>query len=103
MLSLYIRGHFSARNFRHISDEVKLKLFKSFSSNMYSSYLWSSFKESSFYKVRVAYNNCFRFLFKLPRSCSASQMFVFNDVLLFGELLRKSALCAESILVRMFS
>ncbi len=57
---------------------------------MYSSHLWSSFKESSFYQARVAYNNCFRILFKLPRSCSASQMFVFNDILSFGELLRKS-------------
>ncbi len=44
MRSLYIRGNFLARNFRHCSDEVKVKLFKSFSSNMYSSYLWSSFK-----------------------------------------------------------
>ncbi len=68
---------------------------------MYSSHLRSSFKERSFYKVRVVYNNCFRILFKLLRSCSASQVFLFNDVLSFGELLRKSALCAESILVGM--
>ncbi len=39
MRSLDVRIHFSDRNFRHISDEVKVKLFKSFSSNMYSSHL----------------------------------------------------------------
>ena len=44
---------------------------------------------SSFKKVRVAYNNCFRMVFKLPRSCSANHMFVYNSVLSFGELLRK--------------
>ena len=90
MRSLYMRGNFLARHFCYCSDVVKVKLFKSFCSNLYSSHLWSHFKKSSFSKVRVAYNNCFRILFKLPRSCSASQMFVFNDVLSFGELLRKS-------------
>ena len=69
---------------------LSLNCFLSFCSNMYCSHLWSSFKKSSFNKVRVAYNNCFRMLFKLPRSCSASHMFVYNSVLSFGELLRKS-------------
>ena len=90
MRSLYIRGNFLSRNFMYCSDHVKSKLFLSFCSNMYCSHLWSSFKKSSFNKVRVAYNNCFRMLFKLPRSCSASHMFVYNSVLSFGELLRKS-------------
>ena len=90
MRSLYMRGNYLARNFRYCSEIVKVKLFKSFCSNLYSSHLWSYFKKNSFNKVRVAYNNCFRLLFKLPRSCSASYMFVSNDVLSFGELLRKS-------------
>ena len=90
MRSLYIRGNFLSRNFMYCSDHVKSKLCWSFCSNMYCSHLWSSFKKSSFNKVRVAYNNCFRMLFKLPRACSASHMFVYNSVLSFGELLRKS-------------
>ncbi len=89
MRCLYIRGNLLARNFSTCSNEAKIKLFKSFCCNLYSCHLWSSFKKSSFHKVRVAYNNCFRILFKLPRSCSASQMFVVSDVLSFGELLRK--------------
>ena len=89
MRYLYIRGNFLARNFRNCSDVAKIKLFKSFCTNLYSSHIWCSFKKSSLNKVRVAYNNSFRIIFKLPRSCSASQMFVNNDVLSFGELLRK--------------
>ena len=87
--ALYIRGSFLARNFSFCSVDVKVKLFKSFCSNMYCCHLWSHFKNSSYNKVRVAYNNCFRILFGLPRYCSASHMFVSNYVMSFGELVRK--------------
>ena len=87
--ALYIRGNFQARNFSFCSVDVKVKLFRYFCSNMYCCHLWSHFKNSSYNKVRVAYNNCFRILFGLPRYCSASHMFVSNSVMSFGELVRK--------------
>ena len=38
----------------------------------------------------VGYNHSFRIIMKYPRHCSASGMFVFNDVPSFNELWRKS-------------
>ena len=38
----------------------------------------------------MGYNHSFRIIMKYPRHCSASGMFVFNDVPSFTELWRKS-------------
>ena len=38
-------------------------------------------------KVRVAYNNVFRLLFGYRRSCSASEMFVYNNIYNFEVIL----------------
>ena len=38
----------------------------------------------------MGYNHYFRIIMKYPRHCSASGMFVFNDVPSFTELWRKS-------------
>ena len=89
MRSLYIRGNFLFRKFAYCSSHVKVRLFQSFCTNLYCCHLWSNFKISSYNKIRVAYNNCFRRLFNLSRRCSASSMFVFFSVLSFGELMRK--------------
>ena len=40
-------------------------------------------------KVRVAYNNVFRLLFGYRRSCSASEMFVNNNIYTFEGRMRK--------------
>ena len=77
------------RSFAHCSDAVKVKLFKAFCTNMYCCHLWVNFKKCTINKLRVAYNNCFRKLLRLPRSCIASAMFVHHFVASFGEILRK--------------
>ena len=41
-------------------------------------------------KVRVAYNNVFRLLFGYRRSCSASEMFVYNNIYNFEGRLGKN-------------
>ena len=89
MRCFYIRGNFLARSFAHCSDAVKVKLFKAFCTNMYCCHLWFNFNKCTFNKLRVAYNNCFRKLLRLPRSCRASAMFVHNSVVSFGDILRK--------------
>ena len=94
---LYIRANFLFRKFAYCSGEVKIKLFKSFCTNLYCCHLWSNFKLSSYNKIRVAYNNCFRRLFSLSRRCSASAMFVTFSVLSFGELMRK---CVHNFISR---
>ena len=57
---------------------------------MYCSHLWSDFKNDTLRCLIVGYNHSFRIIMKYPRHCSASGMFVFNDVARFTELWRKS-------------
>ena len=69
--------------------DVKCQLFRSFCANMYGSQFWFDSKKCDLNKLKVGYNNGIRRLLGLPKSCSASQMFVTADIPSFGELLRK--------------
>ena len=62
------------------SPVVKCDLFKACCCNMYCSHLWSDFKNDTLRRLIVGYNHSFRIIMKYPRHCSASGMFVFNDV-----------------------
>ena len=64
-----------ARRFYMCSDNVKVTIFRSYCSSLYTSQLWWKYKVSSIKKLYVAYSNAFRMLFRLPRDCSASGMF----------------------------
>ena len=76
------------------TDKVKIKLFVTYCSQFYCAHLWKFNKSDKIYsKLRVAYNNVFRFLLGLSRDeqgipCSASQMFVSRNVKSFEEILR---------------
>ena len=86
------------KNFYACSPVVKCDLFKAFCCNMYCSHLWSDFKNDTLRRLIVGYNHSFRIIMKhsfriimkYSRHCSASGMFVFNDVPSFTELWRKS-------------
>ena len=62
------------------SDDVKIQLFRSHCSSMYTCQLWWNYKMLSIKKLYVAYNNAFRMLFLKPRDCSASGMFAENNI-----------------------
>ena len=71
------------------SAKVLIEFGRNFCGLFYCSYLWSQYNNSSFSKIRVAYNNFYRnILHVLPRS-SASKMFVDNNIPNFEALLRK--------------
>ena len=76
------------RKFGNCSDNVKSYLFKSYCTNLYCSHLWSVYNCGTYNKLKVAYNNSFRILLKLPKRCSASEMFVTRHVVTFEALLR---------------
>merc|ERR1711994_477149 len=57
------------------SAEVKIQLFRTYCTSMYTSQLWWNYKKASMSKLIVAYNNAFRLLMGFPRDCSASGMF----------------------------
>ena len=75
---LYAQGN--ARRFHMCSDNVKVTVFRSYCSSLYTSQLWWKYKASSIKKLYVAYNNAFCMLFSLPCDCSASGMFAVHNV-----------------------
>ena len=91
---LYAQGNSLIRKFHMCTEKVKIKLFTTYCSQFYCSHLWQFREfEKSYRKVKVAYNNVFRFFLRLPRDpegrpCSASQMFVNRKVKSFQEIIR---------------
>ena len=87
--SLLINVNRIVREFAHCTDPVKIRLFKTFCTNMYCSHLWSNYKKSTLSKIRVTYNNALRKLLRLPYNCSASNMFVVRCIPTFEAVRRK--------------
>ena len=76
---LYAQGNALARRFHMCSGTVKVTIFRSYCSSLYTSQLLWKYKVNSIRKLYVAYNNAFRMLFMLPRDCSASGMFAVGE------------------------
>ena len=89
MRNIYARGNMLIRNFKHCTNDVKIKLYRTFCSSIYCCPLWYNFKESSFRKIHVATNKVFKSLMQMPRDYSASHLFVSTGVDHFSELRRK--------------
>ena len=89
MRSLYARGNMLIRKFRECSEPVKVLLFKSYCTPLYCSSQWSSYRRSTIRAIETAYNNVFRKLLKLPRSCSISACFIEYETPSFKVLRRK--------------
>ena len=91
---LYAQGNSLVRKFHMCTEKVKIKLFTTYCSQFYCAQLWQYREfEKAYRKVKVAYNNVFRFFLRLPkdpqgRPCSASEMFVIRRVKSFQEIIR---------------
>ena len=84
----YARVNDIVKNFFMCSPVVKATLFRTFCSNMYCNQLWRDFRSGSIRQLIVGYNHSFRYIMNYPRNCSASGMFVFNNIPSFMELWR---------------
>ena len=78
----------------YCSSDIKHILFKTYMYNIYCCSLWSVCSQSVIKKLTTSYNNCFRALFKYPKFCSASQIFVEHSIHSFKEVMR---ICCGSI------
>ena len=87
--AMYAKGNVFLRRFANCSHNVKMHLFTAYCTNVYCASLWGNYTCSIYKKIKVAYNNAFRFLFRYDKRCSASNMFVTNNVPTFECLLRK--------------
>ena len=72
---LYARGNVLLRTFHMCSMDVKVKLFNTYCSPMYTAQLWWNHTVYSFHRLNVCYNNILRRLLRRPRYCSASGLF----------------------------
>ena len=59
--------------FYYFLTKIKTVLFRTYCSSMYACQLWGNFFSSSLKRIRVAYNNSFRFLHELSRYISARE------------------------------
>ena len=73
---MYAQANMLIRKFSMCSSSVKITLFETFCTPMYTAHLWRRYKSRSMQKLKVAYNDGMRLLLKVPRRSSASQMFV---------------------------
>ena len=72
------------------TENVKIALFKSYCTTLYTSTLWCKYRRESLRKLCVAYNNIFRKLTHQARDCSASQMFVSRQLRTCKMLIRRN-------------
>ena len=73
---IYAQGNILVRKFSMCSNAVKITLFRTYCSSLYTLQLWWNYSKTAIKKMYVAYNNAFRMLFRLPRDCSASGIIV---------------------------
>ena len=77
---LYIRGNIISRKFANCSINVKLVVFKTYCSCLYTSQLWGTCLSRTMNRLKVAYNDSLRMVLGIPRYCSASEMFAYTNV-----------------------
>ena len=86
---LYTKSNRLLRLFHHCSVDVKLALLQSYWTCFYCPFLWTHYKKSNYSKIRVAFNNVYRRILKLPSRSSASTMYVVNNIDSLEVLVRK--------------
>ena len=77
---LYIQGNIISRTFANCSINVKLVVFKTYCSCLYTSQLWGTCLSRTMNRLKVAYNDSLRMVLGIPRYCSASEMFAYTNV-----------------------
>ena len=87
---LYTNSNRLLRLFHHCSVDVKLVLFRSYCTCLHCLFL--HYKNYNYNKTRVAFNNVYRRILKLPSRSSASTMYVVNNIDSLEVLRRKQIL-----------
>ena len=85
---LYAQANMLARKFHMCTKEVKISLFRTYCTPLYTAHLWCSYSRAKINKIKVAYNDALRILLKAPRWESASALFVSANVPTFQAILR---------------
>ena len=86
---MYAQGNMLRRKFYMCSPDVKVSLFKTFCTPLYTAQLWWNYRLYNLKKINVAYNDIMRLLLRLPRYHSASHLFANVNVSSFHACLRR--------------
>ena len=86
---LYTKSNRIPRLFNCCSIDVELALFRSYCACFYCPYLWTHYMKSTHSKLKVAFNNVYRRILKLPPRSGASTMYTVNLIDSFEVLVRK--------------
>ena len=87
---MYAKSNTLRNKFHMCSTAVRVKLFTAYFNNVYMCALWVNYRKTAFQQFKVAYNNSYRILNRLPMRCSASNMFANGNVNSCACVLRKS-------------
>lgn len=88
---LYVRASLISSRFYNCSVPVKKYLFNTYFGSIYCMSLWVPVSKMLLHKVKVAYNDAFRAIFKISRRASASGMFATNGIKDFTAIYRRAA------------
>ena len=69
-----MQGNSLVRKFYMCSIEVKIELFRSFCSSMYTSHLWTKFSGTAIRKLYTAYHNSLKILLGISRRSETSPL-----------------------------
>ena len=98
--SFYVSANMLLRKFSSCSFDVKCMVFKVYCHQLYGAHLWFNHTASALRKLKVAYNNAARIFLGFDKRCSASAMFVTNNLYNFDALRRKQMYGFTSCLLR---
>ncbi len=85
---LYVQGNTLIRKFHMCTANVKVELFRTFCTPLYTAQIWWNYRLYSIRILNVAYNNIMKLLLCLPTYHSASQLFANIGVPAFQAVLR---------------
>ena len=96
MRLLNCRSNRLSKMFNKTSKNVLIELCRSLPTTFYCPYFWTVYKQATFSKICVAYNNVYRKLLDLCHRSSASEMFVMNNISNSEAINRKSIFALKS-------
>ena len=88
--SLYCAANKLRTTFHKCSTPVKNIFYRAYCTPMYACQLWNKHTSDCYNRLRVAYNNAFRIIHRIPRNVSARHQQVIDGIVTFDALIRKN-------------
>ena len=87
--TLFVQGNIILRKFNMCSLGVKLTLFRTYCSPMYTAQLWWNYKKSTITKLQIAYHNIFKMFLGMSKYESTSYLCTLFDIQCCQSVIRK--------------